>query len=238
MRVTSGRLAVALHDVEPETFGRIVEIRDWLAERGVNRVTLLVIPASRERPVSAHRGLAGWLQSAVSGGDAVAQHGFTHRVAGRPRWPRRALAAWQAGGAAEFPGLDSDEAMARVARGRAVLQAAGLEARGFVAPGYAYTRGLRDGLAASHDWFADLTAVRIPDRDDVRARALCLGASTRFKRAVSPALVHALSHAPGTAMRIDVHPADFDHRLHVATLEWLLDRARGREAVTYDELIG
>jgi predicted deacetylase len=238
VRVTSGRLAVALHDVEPETFERIVEIRAWLAEHGVDRVTLLVIPASRGGPVSAHPGLAAWLQSAVSAGDAVAQHGFTHRVTGQAQWPRRVLAGWQAGGAAEFPGIGSNEAMARVARGQAVLQEAGLEARGFVAPGYAYTRGLRDGVARSHEWFADLAAVRIRDRDDVHARALCLGASTRFKRAVSPALVRALSHAPGMAMRVDVHPADFDHRLHLATLEWLLDRARGREAVTYDELIG
>jgi hypothetical protein len=39
-------------------------------------------------------------------------------------------------------------------------------------------------------------------------------------------------------MRIDVHPADFDHPAHMATLEELLARARGRTAVTYDELAG
>jgi hypothetical protein len=38
-------------------------------------------------------------------------------------------------------------------------------------------------------------------------------------------------------MRVDVHPADFDHNGHVATLESLLTRARGRRAVTYDELL-
>ena len=238
MRLNGGRLAVALHDVEPEWFDRVSEIRVWLAERGVDRVTLLVIPAAGLRPVSEHEGLADWLRSCVSAGDAVAQHGFTHRATGTAVWPRRVLAGWQAGNSAEFPGLRSTEAMARVTRGRAVLEEAGLSPRGFVAPGYAYTRALRSGLASSYDWFADLAAVRARYQSDVQARALCLGASSPFKRAVSPAVVRALSHAPGTAMRVDVHPADFDHPLHVATLEWLLDRARGREAVTYDELLG
>ena len=238
MRVSPGRLAVALHDVEPETFRRTTEIRRWLVQRDVGRVTLLVIPASGQRAVSGHAGLAAWLRGRVACGDAVAQHGFTHRVAGEAPWPRRVLAGWQAGTAAEFPGLGPGEALVRVERGRAVLEEAGLTPRGFVAPGYAYTRGLRAGLAGSFEWFADLAAVRVRDRDDIQARALCLGTSSPFKRAVSPPLVRALSHAPGSAMRVDVHPADFDHPLHVATLEWLLDRARGREAVTYDDLLG
>ena len=38
-------------------------------------------------------------------------------------------------------------------------------------------------------------------------------------------------------MRIDIHPADFDLPGHVATLESLLDRADGRDVVTYDELV-
>jgi hypothetical protein len=39
-------------------------------------------------------------------------------------------------------------------------------------------------------------------------------------------------------MRVDIHPADFSLPGHVATLESLLERASGREAVTYDELLG
>ena len=236
MRVSATALAVAVHDVEPEAFARVAEIRAWLADRDVARVTLLVIPAWAERPLHADGELARWLRARVAAGDAVAQHGFAHRVSGEAGWPRRILSHWQGAGGAEFPGLDPAAAMTRVARGRGVLAQAGLTPRGFVAPGYAYTQGLRQGLRYSYDWFADLAAIRVRLHRDVQAPALCLGASTRLKRAASPALVRALSYAPGSAMRVDVHPADFDHRLHVATLEWLLDRARGREAVTYDEL--
>jgi hypothetical protein len=39
-------------------------------------------------------------------------------------------------------------------------------------------------------------------------------------------------------MRLDVHPSDFDLPGHVATLEGLLERAAGRDIVTYDDLLG
>ena len=38
-------------------------------------------------------------------------------------------------------------------------------------------------------------------------------------------------------MRLDIHPADFDLRSHVATLESVLARARARVPVTYDQLL-
>ncbi len=124
-----------------------------------------------------------------------------------------------------------------MASGRRLLGDLDLDPHGFVAPGYAYTPELRSLLAHSFDWFADLRCIRTGGEREIRARALCLGSSTSLKRIVSPAAIRALSVIPGEVMRIDVHPADFDHPLHVATLEWLLERAAPRQAVTYDELI-
>jgi hypothetical protein len=46
----SGLLAVAIHDVEPRSSARIRAIREWLLDRGVARVTLLVIPAAELHP--------------------------------------------------------------------------------------------------------------------------------------------------------------------------------------------
>jgi hypothetical protein len=106
---------------------------------------------------------------------------------------------------------------------------------GFVAPGYAYTRALKDELRATFDWFADLRAIHAEEA--IRSPALCLGSSTPLKRALSPAVVRVAARARGRVMRIDVHPADFDLPGHVATLDALLERAAGRDAVTYDELL-
>jgi hypothetical protein len=92
-------------------------------------------------------------------------------------------------------------------------------------------------LSESFDWFADLRAVRTRSYGDVQSRALCLGSSTPLKRALSPSLIRAASRTSGQVMRVDVHPADFDLPGHVATLESLLQRADGRDVVTYDELL-
>jgi hypothetical protein len=62
-------LAVAIHDVEPRSFARTRVIRSWLAERGIDRVTMLVIPAPDLHPIGARAPeLAAWLRQSRSGG--------------------------------------------------------------------------------------------------------------------------------------------------------------------------
>ena len=228
-------LAVALHDVEPATFERCVEIRAWLRARGVTRLTLLVVPAPALRAFHELRPeLADWLRARVSAGDAVAQHGLrhrrTHRRLGLPDPRARVLG----GPAAEFAGLGTDAVAHALDAGRARMLEAGLPARGFVAPAYYYTPALRSALAHRFDWWAGLWRVHGPE---LRAPALCLGTSTALKRATSPALTRLGLGLAGPLLRLDVHPADFDLAGHVATIEHVLERGRGRRPVTYDELV-
>jgi uncharacterized protein len=37
-------------------------------------------------------------------------------------------------------------------------------------------------------------------------------------------------------IRLDPHPADFDHPRHVLALQWVLRHAHRHAAITYDEL--
>ena len=234
----AGALAVAIHDVEPRSFQRTQQIRDWLLQRGVERVTLLVIPASDLHPIADRSpGLITWLQRRTVCGDAIAQHGLVHRATFRAPWPRSVLAGFQGGRAAEFPGLDPVATLRRVEMGMRLLRDAELHPSGFVAPGYAYTRSLRRVLAGpSYAWFADLSGVDTRTWGRIRARALCLGSSTPLKRAVSPVVVRAGARGRGDLLRLDVHPGDFDQPRHVAALECVLARAEGRRPITYDEL--
>jgi predicted deacetylase len=219
-------LAVAIHDVEPATFQRCALMRDWLDDLGVERVTLLVIPGPQLHPFPARSPeLANWLLDQVDAGDAVAQHGLQHRRT-RPR-PLR-------GTAAEYPGLDAEATIASVDAGRHVLTSAGLNPRGFVAPGYAYTSTLREHLATRYDWWATLLSLRGHAR--AGTPALCLGTSGPLKRAASPALVRTGAALSGRLLRLDLHPGDFDHPRHVLAVERVLRRAQGRVAVTYDDL--
>ena len=232
-------IAVALHDVEPATYERCALIRDWLDDHGIEKVTLLVIPASDLHPFSDRRPeMVDWLAERVSGGDTIAQHGFQHRQVRRSPSPaRQASARWQGGGAAEFVGLDDAETKRAVDAGRRVLRLAGIQPRGFVAPAYAYTAALKRALAQSFDWWASMHSLSYDHgRRTTRAQALTLGSSTGLKRLASPAAIRAGACVAGSLLRLDLHPADLDHPSHIGAVESVLRRARHRTALTYDEL--
>ena len=226
------RLAVALHDVEPESFERCAEIRAWLAERGVERATLLVIPAPRLHPFDVTRPeLTDWLRVRTRLGDAVAQHGLQHlRKRGRGGMRVRALGGRRRSSRA----WTRRRPAGPWTRAGGCCGSAGLAPRGFVAPAYFYSRALRGELERRFAWYAGLWRVHGATSS---APALCLGSSTALKRATSPALVRAGARLGGRLQRLDVHPADFGHPRHVAALERVLDRAAERETVTYDELV-
>jgi hypothetical protein len=76
-------IAVAIHDVAPATFARAALIRDWLDDHGIDRVTLLVVPAPDLHPFSTSSPeLADWLLERARHGDAIVQHGLTSRETG------------------------------------------------------------------------------------------------------------------------------------------------------------
>jgi peptidoglycan/xylan/chitin deacetylase (PgdA/CDA1 family) len=227
-------LAVAVHDVQPATFERVALIRDWLLDLGVDRVTLLVIPAPELHPFFQRSPeLAAWLLDRRDDGDAIAMHGLQHRRTRPPGVWERPMRGFQGGMSTEFPGLDEEATVASLDAGRRVLEQAGVPPRGFVAPGYAYTGVLREHLGDRFDWWATLLGVR--PRASF-APALCLGTSSAIKRATSPALLRAGAALSGRLLRLDLHPGDFALPSHVRAVEAVLRRARRRVAVTYDDL--
>jgi predicted deacetylase len=171
----------------------------------------------------------------VNAGDSVAQHGFQHRQTRPAGLPRQLLARVQGGHAAEFPGLDPDETQRAVHAGLRVLRAAGVAPHGFVAPAYAYTGALREVLTATFDWWASVWSVHDRNGGNM-APALGLGTSGPVRRALSPPLVRAGALVPSRTIRLDLHPADFDHPRHVLALEWVLRRAHRHTPITYDDL--
>jgi predicted deacetylase len=232
----AGSLLVAVHDVEPATFERCTHVRAWLADRGVERATLLVIPAVDLHPFDDRRpDLSSWLRTRASDGDAIAQHGLRHRQVARGSAPRQLLARVQGGTAAEFVGLGPEETRRAVRSGRRLLRLAGIEPHGFVAPAYAYTPALRAELSASFDWWAGLWRVWRGERGAFTP-ALGLGTSSALKRALSPGFVRGGARLANGTMRLDLHPADFDHPRHVRALDVALRRAARRDAITYDDL--
>ena len=131
MSETDGRLAVALHNIEPATFEHCALIRDWLADLGVRRVTLLVIPAADLHPFFQRSpALAEWLRERRDAGDGIAQQGFRGGRAATGR-----------------------DAVEHVRAGRRLMELAGLEPGGYHAPSLGHALGARRELITSFDWW-------------------------------------------------------------------------------------
>src|SRR5439155_16226417 len=201
-RPRRGTMAVALHDVEPATFERCALIRDWLDDLGIERVTMLVSPAADMHPLG-DRGpeLTQWLAERARCGDEIAQHGFQHLQVGRAPRLRQIAARAQGARAAEFVGLGEADTRRVVDAGRRIMRLAGLDARGFVAPAYAYTPALRATLSERFAWWAGL--VRLHAGESTRLMpAVGLGTSGPVKRATSPALLRLGAALLGGALRL------------------------------------
>jgi predicted deacetylase len=221
-------IAVALHEIEPATFERCVEVRNWLDERGVDRVTLLVVPARDLHPLGERSPeLVKWLIERRRLGDAIAQHGFQHEQLRRPQWSPRTLTPLRRPRAAEFLGLDGPDTRRAVDAGWRLLKLAGIEPDGFVAPAYAYTPALRLALRTRFRWWATLFGLH--------------GGTDRPWRQLSPAWgptsVRAGALLAGHALRLDLSPTCLRHPRPLRALERaLLHSPPRRSAVTYDEL--
>lgn len=236
------RIAVALHDVEPSTFERCALIRDWLDDHGVDKVTLLVVPAGDLHPFHDRRPeLADWVVDRVGLGDAVAQHGFRNGQHRPASGLRRSMSRGHGMQAPEFVGLDDGETRRAVAAGWRVLKLAGIAPRGFVAPAYAYTDDLERALAPTFDWWSSRD--RLFTDHGARSAyfpAMTIGPAgasrTIAGRLASPWGVRASALLAGPLLRLDLHPADLDQPGRIAAAEQVLKRAGRRQAVTYDEL--
>jgi len=239
------RLAVALHDVEPATFERCALIRDWLSDHGVDRVTLLVIPARDLHPLAERSpGMTSWLIERWRAGDSIAQHGFQHDHLRRPSLLRETLGVSAAGSSPEFLGLDEDETRRAVDAGWRVLKLAGVEPDGFVAPAYAYTPALRRVLPRRFRWWASLLRLHegspsSPARDASHRLAPAWGTTREgaLPRLLAPPLMRAGSLLARGTLRLDVHPSALGHPRQMLALEWVLTHSsKRRRAVTYEEL--
>lgn len=246
-------IAVALHGIEPATFERCAVIRDWLDDHGVDRVTLLVIPARDLHPVGERcPEMVDWLSERRRAGDSIAQHGFQHVRRNTGGSARRLLARAHPHRVGEFVGLDIEETRRAVHAGWRVLKLAGIEPDGFVAPAYAYTAALRQTLSLRFRWWAGLlrvhraqpqlqlqAATSEPSRVCQLSPAWSLTGTGPVSRTFSPSLVRAGALLPTGTLRVDLHPADLQHPRHMMALEWVLARSRSRRtAITYRELAG
>jgi len=210
---------------------------------GIDRLTYLLVPDYHAAwDIRRFDAFAGWCRAPRCARVQWFLHGYFHRAAFDPaaglmdRIKQRCLTA----GEGEFLSLRAPQVQARVNAGVAILQdVLGVRPDGFVAPAWLTGRHLGPALEAA----------RIPFTEDhrriydiARGRTIACpvitwATRTRVRKYGSivacPALLRAWSNRP--VLRLALHPADFDHRETLRSIERVLELAlRTRVPAAYD----
>lgn len=211
-------LVVSIHDVAPATRRLVERILSDLAEAGVGRTSLLVVPDyHRQGVMNEDPVFCAWLRRLQEGGHEMVLHGYEHlrerRVSDRP-WKRLVTECYTAG-EGEFHDLDRAEAARRLERGRAAFGAAGLRARGFIAPAWLLGKEAFQAVTeAGFDYTVTLRQfIPLDGRPPTHSQSMVYSVRAAWRRRVSliwnSMLFARLRRVP--LLRLSLHPVDWEH---------------------------
>lgn len=138
------KLHLTVHDVSPAHAGTLKQIHSALVQLGVVRYSMLVVPDYHGKwPLDEFPEFCEWLEQLSVSGVEIVLHGCRHEgSAAGLRLTDRIRSALFTRNEGEFLGLDENTAENLLKTGREVLKTAlGIEAEGFVAPAWLYSRG-------------------------------------------------------------------------------------------------
>lgn len=237
-------LVVSIHDVAPSTRPAVERLVERLAEAGIRRYSLLVVPNYRGRErISDDARFVDWLHAMPQPDAEFVLHGYTHTAEALPRGPlRRLLATVYTNREGEFFACDAEEARGRLAAGLAEFGRCGLFTRGFVAPAWllgpeAY-RALRETELAYTTLLRHF--VHLPTGRRYPAPACVYSVRADWRRAVSRRYNAAMARWTRVAplVRLALHPADIEHPEIVEHAMNLARRlAQNRRLATYCDLL-
>ena len=237
-------LLVSVHDVTPAHEDRIARVLALLAEFGVARYALLVVPEWHGAwPLAAHPDFTGLLAERQRAGAEILQHGLRHDEIGSRRELRHHLRAWgRTDREAEFLPLTEEDARRRVDRGTALLRAVGLDPVGFVPPAWFHGHRLHAvlrarGLAITEDAFS---VIRLSDGRRFRAPAVQWSTRKRWRAAVGIgiAVLRRPFDRPRSLLRFAIHPPDIESPAVAASLRASLAALLAeRRAISYREAV-
>jgi predicted deacetylase len=241
--MASRQIVVSVHDVAPQTRPRVARLLDLLATIGIEQRSLLVIPNFQGHgSLDVHEDFCAWLRDRREQGDEIVLHGYEHVGIGQPRNAgERFRNRWFTQGEGEFLSLEYDAAFDRIARGKAMMERAGLHPRGFVAPAWLVNQ---DGLRAARDLGFQYTNSYLTVGDLARGRthwvpSLVFGPGHLDEDlgiAVQRRLSRLLAGRP--AIRIVLHPPCVDHQPRLASVQSMIEaQLEDRQPATYQQLL-
>jgi uncharacterized protein len=234
-------LVVAIHDVAPEYLDDVRYLLERLDKAAIRPRVLKVVPEH----LRASPDLIALLREEQGEGSEIVLHGFSHQSHGRFRGPWSSLlrAMIFAPQAAEFLTITPTEMELRLRAGREILASAGLEVRGFCAPGWLESPDLRAMLGRTGFRY-DITMTRVvdlqADNTIVMAWLGYMGAGAVQEHLVGVADGLNLLAAPlYGVVKVFLHPqgarrSSACHRI----LDLIPTVMRDRSLVTYGQLVG
>jgi len=243
---------VSLHDAHPGSRGQIAEQVAFLAERGVMRSSILVVPefhhgASAGGDAAFRDAVTAW----QAAGHEIVLHGYFHD---RKESPRETLSTvfWTrlyTNREAEFLDLPREAAQDRLARGRKLFESLGWQASGFVAPAWLMAAWVPGILAEMK--FAYTTTLKeiVPlgagDRPEavppIASQSLCYSARASWRRFASAVWNKQLFQQlrETNLVRLSLHPRDLEFPLLRRQIDQIVRSAvkRGFEPTTYGEYV-
>jgi len=237
-------LLASIHDVSPRFESEVDGLMDLLAPHVGERLAMLVVPNHwGDAPIVPGSPFATRLRRWADSGIEIFLHGYFHRdLARHEAAAHRLRARFMTAGEGEFLGLSRDEASARIAKGRALVEEViGRPVDGFVAPAWLYGEGALSALADSAIPLAeDHWRVWSPRSGDRLASGpvITWASRTRARLASSLLAAAALRRAPIDVLRIGVHPPDGRHPALVRSIDKTFTIARKRRrAGRYSDLL-
>ncbi|MBI4551784.1 MAG: polysaccharide deacetylase family protein [Candidatus Latescibacteria bacterium] len=239
------RLAVvSVHDVTPAHEDRLRRIMVMLAESGVTRTSMLVIPDfHRGWDLRSHPRFVDWLHQLEADGHEIVLHGLYHSdptPSAGTVYQKLLRHVYSKEG--EFYTLSYQEAVDRLTQGLEMFTSLGFTPCGFVSPAWMHNEEVVRAVQqmgfrylTSLGGFTDLTTDRT-----IRAPAVCFSPRTWTAAAISTLYCVALARLvdQDPVVRIAIHPGDIVRPMITARLLSILDRTRRtRRFVAYQDLL-
>ncbi len=239
---------VSLHDAHPGSHAQITEQLAFLAERGVTRASILVVPEFHHRgSVLNDRAFCDAVTGWQKQGHEIVLHGYFHD---REESPKETLSTlfWTrlyTNREAEFLDLPLDAARLRLERGLALFRSLDWRTSGFVAPAWLMAPGLPNLLAEMGFTYTTRLREIIPllpgTHRLVTSQSLCYSARSGWRRFASAFWNKQLfGRLRGTNLiRLSLHPRDLEFPLLRRQIDQIVRASlkRGFEPATYGDYV-
>ena len=245
MSPRSDRLLLSsIHDVSPRFESEVDGLLDLLGPHVGRCLAMLVVPNHwGGAPIVPGSPFASRLRKWADEGVEMFLHGYFHRDDGSHQSAvDRARARFMTASEGEFLGLSRQDASARIAEGRALVESViGRPIDGFVAPAWLYSDGAKQALQdASVPLAEDHFRVWSPatGRELASGPVITWASRTHMRLLSSLAAARVLRHAPLDVLRIGVHPPDVRHSALVNSIDKTFKTAgRKRKVARYSDLL-